>query len=218
MGRARQLSSSQMLAKGDRTAAVNSPVRSRAEPPRRRGAPQRGYFRPGHRGRVMRSKENRLHRLECGADAPSGLLHGLRPRLADGRSPRALPTRYSSAATAVRRMLGAAHDEWDAQAGTVHTLPITLDELHDPKRVWSLGSENPAELEAEIIRLRAELGAYRERSSPATRSTRATARSSATRAWTASSTRAPRTITLRPISTEARPLHGGGRPAPAGSV
>ncbi|MFI8093302.1 SEC-C metal-binding domain-containing protein [Streptomyces sp. NPDC086080] len=62
----------------------------------------------------------------------------------------------------VRRMLGAAHDEWDALADTVHTLPITLDELHDPKRVWSLGSENPAELEAEILRLRAELGAYRE--------------------------------------------------------
>lgn len=62
----------------------------------------------------------------------------------------------------VRRMLGAAHDEWDALADTVHTLPITLDELHDPKRVWSLGSENPAELEAEIVRLRAELGAYRE--------------------------------------------------------
>ncbi|MEU9354553.1 SEC-C metal-binding domain-containing protein [Streptomyces griseoloalbus] len=62
----------------------------------------------------------------------------------------------------VRRMLGATHDEWDALADTVHTLPITLDELHDPKRVWSLGSENPAELEAEIVRLRAELGAYRE--------------------------------------------------------
>ncbi|MFF1277122.1 SEC-C domain-containing protein [Streptomyces marokkonensis] len=62
----------------------------------------------------------------------------------------------------VRRMLGAAHDEWDALADTVHSLPITLDELHDPKRVWSLGSENPAELEAEIVRLRAELGAFRE--------------------------------------------------------
>ncbi|MFF8099004.1 SEC-C domain-containing protein [Streptomyces sp. NPDC016640] len=62
----------------------------------------------------------------------------------------------------VRRMLGASHDEWDALADTVHTLPITLDELHDPKRVWSLGSENPAELQAEILRLRAEVGAYRE--------------------------------------------------------
>ncbi|CAM5604653.1 hypothetical protein STENM36S_01445 [Streptomyces tendae] len=32
----------------------------------------------------------------------------------------------------------------------------------DPKRVWSLGSDDPADLEAEISRLRAELGAYRE--------------------------------------------------------
>jgi len=62
----------------------------------------------------------------------------------------------------VRRMLGAAHDDWDALADTLHSSPISLDELHDPKRVWSLGSDNPAELEAEISRLRAELGAYRE--------------------------------------------------------
>lgn len=62
----------------------------------------------------------------------------------------------------VRRMLGLAHDEWDALADTLHSMPISLDELHDPKRVWSLGSENPAELEAEITRLRAELGAHRE--------------------------------------------------------
>ncbi|MFI6205272.1 SEC-C domain-containing protein [Streptomyces sp. NPDC051041] len=62
----------------------------------------------------------------------------------------------------VRRMLGLAHDEWDALADSVHSLPVSLDELHDPGRVWSLGSENPAELEAEISRLRAELGAYRE--------------------------------------------------------
>ena len=62
----------------------------------------------------------------------------------------------------VRRMLGLAHDEWDALADTLHSMPISLDELHDPKRVWSLGSDNPAELEAEISRLRAELGAYRE--------------------------------------------------------
>ncbi|MFC5632841.1 SEC-C metal-binding domain-containing protein [Streptomyces bullii] len=61
----------------------------------------------------------------------------------------------------VRRMLGVPHDEWDALADSVHSLPVSLDELHDPKRVWSLGSENPAELEAEILRLRAELGAYR---------------------------------------------------------
>ncbi|MCZ4607266.1 SEC-C metal-binding domain-containing protein [Streptomyces sp. Lzd4kr] len=62
----------------------------------------------------------------------------------------------------VRRMLGAPHDEWDTFADTLHSMPVSLDELHDPKRVWSLGSENPAELEAEISRLRAELGAYRE--------------------------------------------------------
>ncbi|MEV2215409.1 SEC-C domain-containing protein [Streptomyces sp. NPDC050997] len=62
----------------------------------------------------------------------------------------------------VRRMLGAGHDDWDVLADTLHTSPVSLDELHDPKRVWSLGSENPAELAAEISRLRAELGTYRE--------------------------------------------------------
>ncbi|MGV9250837.1 SEC-C metal-binding domain-containing protein [Streptomyces sp. NPDC003697] len=62
----------------------------------------------------------------------------------------------------VRRMLAVAHDEWDTLADGLHSSPVSLDELHDPKRVWSLGSENPAELEAEITRLRAELGAYRE--------------------------------------------------------
>ncbi|GAA4822002.1 SEC-C domain-containing protein [Streptomyces ziwulingensis] len=62
----------------------------------------------------------------------------------------------------VRRMLGLAHDEWDTLADTLHTMPISLDELHDPGRVWSLGSDNPADLQAEILRLRAELGAYRE--------------------------------------------------------
>ncbi|NUP16122.1 MAG: hypothetical protein HOZ81_08485, partial [Streptomyces sp.] len=62
----------------------------------------------------------------------------------------------------VRRMLGLPHDDWDALADTLHSMPVSLDELHDPKRVWSLGSDNPAELEAEISRLRAELGAYRE--------------------------------------------------------
>ncbi len=59
-------------------------------------------------------------------------------------------------------MLGAAHDEWDVLADALHASPVSLDELHDPKRVWSLGSDNPAELEAEISRLRAELGTYRE--------------------------------------------------------
>ncbi|MEW5353519.1 SEC-C metal-binding domain-containing protein [Streptomyces sp. 16-176A] len=62
----------------------------------------------------------------------------------------------------VRRMLGAAHDDWDTLADALHSAPVSLDELHDPKRVWSLGSENPAELRAEITRLNAELGAYRE--------------------------------------------------------
>ncbi|PAZ10818.1 preprotein translocase subunit SecA [Streptomyces sp. SA15] len=62
----------------------------------------------------------------------------------------------------VRRMLGATHDDWDLLADTLHSSPVSLDELHDPKRVWSLGSNNPAELEAEISRLRAELGTYRE--------------------------------------------------------
>ncbi|MFJ8104322.1 hypothetical protein [Streptomyces sp. NPDC096132] len=62
----------------------------------------------------------------------------------------------------VRRMLGAPHDDWDLLADTLHSSPVSLDELHDPKRVWSLGSDNPAELAAEISRLRAELGAYRE--------------------------------------------------------
>ncbi|CAM5437301.1 hypothetical protein [Streptomyces aurantiogriseus] len=62
----------------------------------------------------------------------------------------------------VRRMLGAAHDEWDMLADTLHSSPVSLDELHDPKRVWSLGSDNPLELQAEISRLQAELGAYRQ--------------------------------------------------------
>ncbi|GGL71412.1 preprotein translocase SecA [Streptomyces fumigatiscleroticus] len=62
----------------------------------------------------------------------------------------------------VRRMLGVSHDDWDTLADALHTSAITLDELHDPKRVWALGSDNPAELKAEIVRLRAELGTYRE--------------------------------------------------------
>ncbi|MDG4859320.1 SEC-C domain-containing protein [Streptomyces sp. T-3] len=62
----------------------------------------------------------------------------------------------------VRRLLGAAHDAWDFAADSLHTTPVPLDELHDPKRLWALGSSNPAELQAEITRLRAELGSYRE--------------------------------------------------------
>ncbi|WP_338696937.1 SEC-C domain-containing protein [Streptomyces sp. Q6] len=62
----------------------------------------------------------------------------------------------------VRRLLGAPHDEWDALADGANRTTVALDELHDPKRLWSLGSENPAELKAEITRLRAELGSYRE--------------------------------------------------------
>ncbi|WP_445401351.1 SEC-C metal-binding domain-containing protein [Streptomyces sp. LE64] len=62
----------------------------------------------------------------------------------------------------VRRMLGAAHDGWDALADRLHEGSVPLDELHDPKRVWSLGSDDPTELAAEISRLRAELGGYRQ--------------------------------------------------------
>jgi hypothetical protein len=59
-------------------------------------------------------------------------------------------------------MLGADHDDWDVLADTLHSSPVSLDELHDPKRIWSLGSDNPQELAAEISRLQAELGTYRE--------------------------------------------------------
>ncbi|MGW5736109.1 MULTISPECIES: SEC-C metal-binding domain-containing protein [Streptomyces] len=62
----------------------------------------------------------------------------------------------------VRRLLGADHDAWDALADEVSASPVPLDELHDPKRIWSLGSDNPAELRAEISRIQAELGSYRE--------------------------------------------------------
>ncbi|MEV7670628.1 SEC-C domain-containing protein [Streptomyces sp. NPDC088752] len=61
----------------------------------------------------------------------------------------------------VRRMLALPHDDWDALADRLHTGSVPLDELHDPKRLWSLGSEDPAELQAEIARLRSELGTYR---------------------------------------------------------
>ncbi|NBE57075.1 hypothetical protein, partial [Streptomyces boluensis] len=61
----------------------------------------------------------------------------------------------------VRRLLALDHDTWDILADEANTSPVPLDELHDPKRVWSLGSEDPTELRAEIARLRAELGTYR---------------------------------------------------------
>ncbi|MGW2848248.1 SEC-C metal-binding domain-containing protein [Streptomyces sp. NPDC001108] len=62
----------------------------------------------------------------------------------------------------VRRLMGTGHDAWDELADTLHTASVPLDELHDPKRLWSLGSSDPAELKAEITRLRAELGTYRD--------------------------------------------------------
>ncbi|WP_189847378.1 SEC-C domain-containing protein [Streptomyces omiyaensis] len=61
----------------------------------------------------------------------------------------------------VRRMLARDHDDWDALADRLHTGTVPLDELHDPKRLWSLGSSDPTELQAEIARLRSELGTYR---------------------------------------------------------
>lgn len=62
----------------------------------------------------------------------------------------------------VRRMLGMPHDEWDTRADTLHKAPVSLDELHDPRRVWALGSDNPTELQAEIARLQSELTTARE--------------------------------------------------------
>ncbi|MGW6392033.1 SEC-C metal-binding domain-containing protein [Streptomyces sp. NPDC055103] len=61
----------------------------------------------------------------------------------------------------IRRMLALPHDDWDTLADRLHTGAVPLDELHDPKRLWSLGSSDPAELQAEIARLRSELGTYR---------------------------------------------------------
>ncbi|WP_031090901.1 SEC-C domain-containing protein [Streptomyces sp. NRRL WC-3549] len=61
----------------------------------------------------------------------------------------------------VRRLMGCGHDAWDELADALNTAAVPLDELHDPKRLWSLGSSDPGELEAEITRLRAELGTYR---------------------------------------------------------
>ncbi|MFD4376316.1 SEC-C metal-binding domain-containing protein [Streptomyces sp. NPDC058486] len=61
----------------------------------------------------------------------------------------------------IRRMLARPHDDWDTQADRLHQGGIPLDELHDPKRLWSLGSSDPTELQAEITRLRSELSTYR---------------------------------------------------------
>ncbi|MFJ3928617.1 MULTISPECIES: hypothetical protein [unclassified Streptomyces] len=64
----------------------------------------------------------------------------------------------------VRRLQGREHDAHDALADRVHasrTPDVSLDELHDPGRLWALGSDNPEELRAEIARLRSELGSYR---------------------------------------------------------
>ncbi|WP_149184747.1 SEC-C domain-containing protein [Streptomyces sp. TRM49041] len=61
----------------------------------------------------------------------------------------------------VRRLLGLWHDDWDVLADRMHLGTVPLDELHDPKRTWALGSSDPAELKAEITRLRSELGSYR---------------------------------------------------------
>ncbi|MFE0643121.1 SEC-C domain-containing protein [Streptomyces sp. NPDC058877] len=61
----------------------------------------------------------------------------------------------------IRRMLALPHDDGDDLADRLHTAAVPLDELHDPKRLWSLGSSDPAELQAEIARLRSELGTYR---------------------------------------------------------
>ncbi|MCS0634638.1 SEC-C domain-containing protein [Streptomyces sp. LP05-1] len=61
----------------------------------------------------------------------------------------------------VRRLLGLGHDDHDVLADRLHRGTVPLDELHDPKRVWALGSSDPAELAAEITRLRSELGTYR---------------------------------------------------------
>ncbi|MGW2559114.1 SEC-C metal-binding domain-containing protein [Streptomyces sp. NPDC001514] len=61
----------------------------------------------------------------------------------------------------VRRLLALPHDDWDVLADRLHNAAVPLDELHDPKRLWSLGSSDPIELRAEIDRLRSELGTYR---------------------------------------------------------
>ncbi|MEU9337449.1 SEC-C domain-containing protein [Streptomyces sp. NPDC048290] len=97
--------------------------------------------------------------LEAAQDA---FTQGARLLVGDAEKPPAASHPLLFGRHRVRRMLGLPHDDWDIQADTLHSMPISLDELHDPKRIWSLGSDNPAELAAEITRLRAELGAYRE--------------------------------------------------------
>lgn len=87
---------------------------------------------------------------------------GARLLLTDGEEPPYATHPLLFGRHRVRRMLGADHDAWDTLADGLSTGPVPLDELHDPGRVWSLGSDNPAELRAEISRLRAELGTYRE--------------------------------------------------------
>ncbi|WP_093480850.1 MULTISPECIES: hypothetical protein [unclassified Streptomyces] len=97
--------------------------------------------------------------LEAAAET---FTEGARLLLADVAEPPAATHPLLYGRHRVRRMQGLEHDDWDTLADTLHSAPVSLDELHDPKRVWSLGSENPAELAAEITRLRAELGAYRQ--------------------------------------------------------
>lgn len=92
---------------------------------------------------------------------PRPLLHGPAPADRPGRGG---PVRDPVAADRTppgAPAEGVPHDAWDELADTLHTAAVPLDELHDPKRLWSLGSSDPGELRAEITRLRAELGTYR---------------------------------------------------------
>ncbi|MFY1678551.1 MULTISPECIES: SEC-C domain-containing protein [unclassified Streptomyces] len=86
---------------------------------------------------------------------------GARSLVAEGEEPPRVTHPLFFGRHRVRRMLGLPHDAWDTLADTLHSMPVSLDELHDPGRVWTLGSNDPADLEAEISRLRAELGAHR---------------------------------------------------------
>ncbi|WP_166027010.1 SEC-C domain-containing protein [Streptomyces chilikensis] len=88
---------------------------------------------------------------------------GARLLIGDSREPTSATRPLLYGRHRVRRMLGADHDAWDALADRLHdaSSAVRLDELHDPKRVWSLGSSDPRELAAEIARLHAELGAFR---------------------------------------------------------